>query len=611
MKWKMLFIACLVASTIGVGAYRGSFLSTKSLWEDNLEPNFGLPLSHNGTIKVPAAPPIEDEGALPAPQRAIQPVGQPGVAQVGAASAVPAQVGLAKPAAQAGSQPPANHFQAMMIDCAKCECDAQRLADELREKRDPAKQAELRKKLEEVFDLRHAAQELEAQELSKKLNNLQKILAVRQQKRTEIVNTRVRDLIEGTAYHYPASQYPLAQSSKSETKVQVIHRGVGQAGPGTLAPLSNNSNVRNAEANRERAGSRSAGSVSQNKNSATATEGITLKLVAEQLSNLFRTLEAKANSLEEKANTLEAKANFNSAKYSNDAEVLKIELEKAKLEHAEAQVNADQQHRLSAQGVIGKEELRRCELAVQKAQLDVQLAEVKLKLAAEAQKAPPTPDNPPAKDKPTGPSRRSGSSQSSSGSGRPAQVVIVEHIQEVGPCPEESSFNDGCPFEAAQLSQKIANEKARVVQLRKLTTQFRTDDAARPSETKEGQGVAKPNPSVMSMGVRLPNPATRAPSVTANMSCAPSPTPTPKSVILIKSVVDEVKGKKIFLSDGTQCEAGAKTEIIQKTEDGEKKGKISDVKSGASIEVEMDKDTKRPKKITVSFMFSMAANNIG
>jgi hypothetical protein len=71
----------------------------------------------------------------------------------------------------------------------------ERLVNQLRDKSDPAKEAELKKIVEEEFDERHAVQLREAQTLAERLARLQERLKKRQANKAEIVARRVKQLL--------------------------------------------------------------------------------------------------------------------------------------------------------------------------------------------------------------------------------------------------------------------------------------------------------------------------------------------------------------------------------------------------------------------------------
>jgi hypothetical protein len=72
------------------------------------------------------------------------------------------------------------------------------LAVALEAKRTPEREAELRKLVETIFDRRHALQVAEAKDLTEKLAKLQESLKVRQTKKVEIINRRIKELMGET-----------------------------------------------------------------------------------------------------------------------------------------------------------------------------------------------------------------------------------------------------------------------------------------------------------------------------------------------------------------------------------------------------------------------------
>ncbi len=72
---------------------------------------------------------------------------------------------------------------------------AQQLAAELRMTPDATKEAELKKLVEKVFTKRHAAQVAEAKALADKLAKLQEVLKKREDKKSEIIARRVKQLL--------------------------------------------------------------------------------------------------------------------------------------------------------------------------------------------------------------------------------------------------------------------------------------------------------------------------------------------------------------------------------------------------------------------------------
>ena len=83
------------------------------------------------------------------------------------------------------------------VELFKLEQRSQELAAQLRAKPDATKEAELKKLVEELFDKRHAFQVAEAKALAERLTKLQDTLKKREQKKSEIIDRRVKQLLGG------------------------------------------------------------------------------------------------------------------------------------------------------------------------------------------------------------------------------------------------------------------------------------------------------------------------------------------------------------------------------------------------------------------------------
>ena len=94
--------------------------------------------------------------------------------------------------------PPYDPFREQNSELAKIDQATQDLAAQLRGKHDAAKEAELKKLVEELFAKRHAAQVAEAKALADKLAKLQDLLKKREEKKAEIVARRVKQLLGET-----------------------------------------------------------------------------------------------------------------------------------------------------------------------------------------------------------------------------------------------------------------------------------------------------------------------------------------------------------------------------------------------------------------------------
>lgn len=418
MKWKMLFIACLVASTIGVGVYRGSFLSTKSGFEDNFE-GFEAPLPRNGKI-VPPAP--EDREANPQ----------------GAQAAFPAPQMVSA-------------YQSQVDECTKKEKEAARLAKEIKANPDPAKEAALRTLLDEVFEQKHAAQEAEVKELSKKLSRLQESLVTRKAKKSEIVTRHIKEL--------QGEPDETAWDVSPRKKEMIVRRGItledaygggieenfGPQNRGTRLPglslnlqnlvpqvmpvpnppqsaraISNPATVaeprRGPQAKDPSVNNRTANVTVSPGDRGTVASADTVPL-ASQWAALVRALDALKSSSQQQ-------------KFANDPKSLELEWELAKVKLREAEETLTSQTAMSKSGAIGKDELRKSSFAVERAKLEAALAEQRLKLATE------TPKNSPGSDAP----------KEKSGSGRSARsdstkILIVEPAED---CAADSSIPVPC-----------------------------------------------------------------------------------------------------------------------------------------------------------------------
>lgn len=81
------------------------------------------------------------------------------------------------------------------IELSELDQQTHKIAAELRTTPDAKKEAELRKLVEEYFDKRHASQVAEMKVLAEKLTKMQELLKKREQKKDEILDRRVKQLL--------------------------------------------------------------------------------------------------------------------------------------------------------------------------------------------------------------------------------------------------------------------------------------------------------------------------------------------------------------------------------------------------------------------------------
>lgn len=406
MKWKMLFIACLVASTIGVGVYRGSFLSTKSGFEDNFE-GFEAPMPRNGRI-IPPAP--DEREANPKGPQATFPVAQ----MVSA-------------------------YQSTVDECTKKEKEAARLAKEIKANPDPAKEAALRDLLDQIFEQKHAAQEAEVKELSKKLSRLQESLVTRKSKKTEIVTRHIKELQgepDETAWDVSPRKKEIivrrgmtledAYEGGIEENFGPQNRGARLPGfslnlqnlgpqvmsvpkpPQPARAISNPAPVvepRRMPQAKDTVSNSQTGNASQNDRGTTVVSADTFHL-ASQWAALVRALDALKSSSQQQ-------------KFANDPKSLELEWELTKVKLREAEETFTSQTAKFKSGGVGQDELRKSRFAVEKAKLEAALAEQRVKLATE----------PPKNSQGTeGPKEKSGNGRSARSSA--TKILILEQPAE-------------------------------------------------------------------------------------------------------------------------------------------------------------------------------------
>ncbi len=70
-------------------------------------------------------------------------------------------------------------------------------------------------------------------------------------------------------------------------------------------------------------------------------------------------------------------------------------------------------------------------------------------------------------------------------------------------------------------------------------------------------------------------------------------------VVTATATVEEVSGKKITTDQGRSYTVDDKTEIVKKTDGADEKAKLADIKSGAKIEIQMEKGAKTVKLIRI------------
>jgi hypothetical protein len=358
MKWKILFIACLTASTIWVGAYRGSFFSTKALFEDNFEP--GHPqVSPNGRI----VPPVQTEGKV------LHPV--------------------TIPVEGSGTVPPGLVAYRQTMDvCDKAEEQARKLAQDLKSKPDPIREAQLRSLLEEAFDKRHAAQEAEFAELARKLAKLRETLDLRQSKKSEIISRRIKQLQGETdelAWDLaPPKPGDWVLQRRLTTEVPPYPQPPTVALPGTENRGQNNITIVQptpgipqlmSGSQRVRSEAQTARTTPYTNPALGFSPALDPMALATQLTVVAKTLD-----------TLKNNGTLN--RYSNDPKSMELEWELAKVKLREAEENLTNHNQLYAAGQVTPEVLRKSKFEVEKAKLEVALSEQRMKIAAESAKNP-------------------------------------------------------------------------------------------------------------------------------------------------------------------------------------------------------------------------------
>lgn len=411
MKWKILFIACLTASTIWVGAYRGSFLSTKALFEDNFEP--GQPqVSPNGRI----VPPAQTEGKVLTP--------------------------VSFPVEGSGTVPPGLVAYRQTMDvCDKAEEQARKLAQELKAKPDPIREAQLRALLEDAFDKRHAAQEAEFAELARKLAKLRETLDLRQSKKSEIISRRVKQLQGETdelAWDLaPTKPGDWVLQRRLTTEVPPYPQPPSVALPGTENRGQNNITLVQPTqgipqlvggSQRARVETQTARTTPYPNPALGFSPALDPMALATQLTVVAKTLD-----------TLKNNGTLN--RYSNDPKSMELEWELAKVKLREAEENLANHKQLHAAGQVTTEILRKSSFEVEKAKLEVALSEQRMKIAAESAKNPQNRTTP--EDPPPAPRGRGGRSDAS-----PSPKVIIKETEYPVPQPKPAPGQPG-PSQAA------------------------------------------------------------------------------------------------------------------------------------------------------------------